>query len=134
MSSLRQQINEIHEQIKVNLDETVLVLSDQASLFVILKYVIECLETHSEFKGEDKTYVAEKVLRKFVEEMQGLTIETRDMFFMMIDSGAVRETVHLVIDASKGNINVNKRHNYFMKCLGCLFSVGTNLSKKHTNK
>ena len=132
--SIRKQIDDIYNEVKLNLNNASLVLTDQKSLFQILKYIIECIEKHDELKGEDKTLISERVVRMFIQNKEDITIETREMFLMMVDSGAIRETIHLIIAASKGNIDVNKKRKFAMSCLSCLFTTGSSLSKQHTKK
>ncbi len=77
------------------------------TLIIILKYAIEIVEL-SELKGTEQRDMSIRLIRAIItdspvdEKKKAICIE-------LIDSGALAQTIDLVIDATKGRIQVNQR-------------------------
>ena len=75
------------------------------SIHLIIKTVIEVIEG-SPIKGSEQKTLALKILRQLFIDFTDDDIEST--LINLLDSGAIGNIIDLVIDASKGKINVNK--------------------------
>jgi hypothetical protein len=76
------------------------------SLMLIVKYAMEVVEL-VDLKGSEQRELALRLVRRVVQDAP-ISDEKEQLCLDMIDSGAVGQTIDLVIDATNGHVNVNQ--------------------------
>ena len=76
------------------------------SLIFVLKYAMEIIEL-SELKGSEQKEMALRLIKSVVND-SSMSEERKKLCVEMIDSGALGQTIDLVIDATKGRIQINQ--------------------------
>lgn len=75
------------------------------NIHVIVKIVMEIVEI-TELKGTEQKEFCIKLLKKlFIEFTEN---ETEDILLTLIDNGMIGNMIDLIVDASKGKLNINK--------------------------
>ena len=77
------------------------------TLMIIMKYAMEVIEI-SELKGSEQKEMSIRLIRSVVSD-SSLEAEKKSICLQMIDSGALGQTIDLIIDATKGRIQVNQK-------------------------
>lgn len=72
------------------------------TIMIIVKYAMEIIEL-TELKGIEQKEIAIKLIKKLVEDLK----IDENIINGIIDSGALSVTIDLIVDASKGNLNLN---------------------------
>ena len=76
------------------------------NFMTIVRFAMEIVEL-SELKGEEQKNMAIRLVRQVVVDAP-ISDEKEKLLLNMIDQGVLGNTVDLVVDASKGNLNINK--------------------------
>ena len=76
------------------------------TLIFVLKYAMEIIEL-SELKGADQKDMAIRLVKAVVTE-SSIEEGRKKVCLDIIESGALAQTIDLVIEATKGNININQ--------------------------
>tara|TARA_A100001011_G_scaffold229208_1_gene237345 strand:- start:283 stop:624 length:342 start_codon:yes stop_codon:yes gene_type:complete len=84
------------------------------NFMVILRFAMEVVEV-TQLKGSAQKELAIRLVRQIVVEAP-ITDEKEKLLLDMIDQGVLGNTVDLVVDASKGNVNIN---NVVKVATGC---------------
>ena len=84
------------------------------NIMTILKFAMEIVET-TELKGEDQKALCIKLLRDVIVEAP-IADENEKFLLDMIDNGMVGNTIDLIIEATKGEININKVEKIGTSC------------------
>ena len=84
------------------------------NIMTILKFAMEIVET-TELKGEDQKALCIKLLRDVVVEAP-IADEKERFLLNMIDNGTIGNTIDLIIDATKGELNVNAAKQVAQNC------------------
>ena len=127
---INKKLNELKIIIKQNtlkyLDKTKISVD---TLNIVIKFVIESIEKTS-LKGTKQKELAIEIIRSLVndliEDRSELTTEKK-LLLAIIDSGSLGNTIDLIIDASNGNININKLKKTSILC--CLNMIPYLLKK-----
>ena len=77
------------------------------TLMIIMKYAMEVIEI-SELKGSEQKEMSIRLIRSVVSD-SSLEADKKSICLQMIDSGALGQTIDLIIDATKGRIQVNQK-------------------------
>ena len=72
----------------------------------IVRFAMEVVEL-SELKGEEQKNMAIRLVRQVIVDAP-ISDDKEKLLLDMIDQGVLGNTVDLVVDASKGNLNINK--------------------------
>ena len=75
------------------------------NLMIIVKYAMEIIEV-TELKGVEQKEMAIKLVKKLVSD-SNLSDNITSVLNEIIDSGALSVTIDLIVDATKGKININ---------------------------
>ena len=75
------------------------------NLMIIVKYAMEIIEV-TELKGVEQKEMAIKLVKKLVTD-SNLSDNITSVLNEIIDSGALSVTIDLIVDATKGKININ---------------------------
>lgn len=75
------------------------------NLMIIVKYAMEIIEV-TELKGAEQKEMAIKLVKKFVNDSK-LNYNITSTLNHIINSGALSVTIDLIVDATKGKININ---------------------------
>ena len=75
------------------------------NLIIILKYAMEIIEV-TELKGVEQKEMAIKLVKKLVNDSD-LSDNVVSSINDIIDSGALSVTIDLIVDATRGKININ---------------------------
>ena len=97
------QFDECMKNLKNRLGETEVCLEN---LMDVLRFAMEVVEV-TQLKGSAQKELAINLVRTLVVEAP-VSDEKEKLMLDMIDRGVLGNTVDLVIDASKGNLDVNK--------------------------
>ena len=117
------------EKVKYLLNSTNLTV---LNLHTIIKAVMEIVEA-TPIKGTEQKTFALKILREIIDEK--VIEEEEVMLLVLIDNGTVGNLIDLVVDASKGKLNVNAIAETTAGCLlGCLPYCMTKTKKKKVIK
>jgi hypothetical protein len=100
MSELREKV----EGIEINAD----------TIIEILKYAMEVVEL-SKAKGKAQRDLAIKLVRKLIVDAP-IADEKEKLLLDLIDNGILANTVELVVDASKGEVDVNSAAKVAVGC------------------
>ena len=84
------------------------------TVITILKYAMEVVEL-SKAKGEAQRELAIKLVRKVVVDAP-IADEKEKLLLDLIDNGILANTVDLVVDASRGDIDVNNAAKVAVGC------------------
>lgn len=102
--------NEALKEVKYLLDKTNINLMNLPS---ILKSVMEVVD-NIPLSGADKKIYAIKILREIIDEKT--YGEEEAVLLLLIDNGTVANMIDLVIDATRGNLNINALGNTVGSC------------------
>ena len=88
------------------------------TVHLVIKYIMELTED-TPFKGENRKEFALKVMREvFIDLTEG---EDEKILLKLLDDGVISNMIDLIIDASKGKLNINTAINTSYTCLSlCL--------------
>lgn len=96
-------LEEILPMLKVKFKDTEV---NAENLITILRFAMEIVET-TEAKGEEQKKLAIKLVRQMIVDAP-IKDEKETLLLNIIDNGILSSTIDLVVDASKGNVNINK--------------------------
>ena len=89
-----------------------------STIHLIIKYVIEELD-NSELKGAEKKEIALKLIREIIKDLTDGEDEKK--LITMLDDGTISNLIDLIIDATKGKLNVNIIAETSISCIAkCL--------------
>ena len=115
------------EMVQLALDEVKKTMGDvgisPGTLMLVVKYVMEAVEGKP-VKGEAQKKLALAILKRLVED-SGMEESEKELCLSMIRSGVIGNTIDLVVDASRGNININQAANVTVGCIGACFQAFT---------
>ena len=97
----------VYENSLSNLKEKIgdLVISTE-TIVLVLKYAMEVVEV-TELKGKEQKDLAIKLVRVVVVEAP-ISDENEKLLLDMIDNNILGNTVDLIVEASRGNLDINK--------------------------
>lgn len=75
------------------------------TLSIVIKHVMEVVE-NTPVKGKDQMNYALLIISDLANELENGKEKT--LLIEMLDNGSIRDTIELVVDASKGNLKINK--------------------------
>ena len=99
------------------------------SLVLVVKYAMEVVEL-VDLKGSEQRELALRLVRRVVQDAP-ISDEKEKLCLDMIDSGAVGQTIDLVIDATNGHVNVNQVARI---AENCCFTFLSSRKRKHRVK
>jgi len=76
------------------------------TIIKVLRFAMEVVEAAPNFKGPAQRDLAIKLVRQIVVEAP-ISDEKEKLLLDMIDQGILSHTIELVIDASKGKLDIN---------------------------
>tara|TARA_B100000686_G_C16173920_1_gene657663 strand:- start:177 stop:509 length:333 start_codon:yes stop_codon:yes gene_type:complete len=90
-----------------------------SNIMTFVKYAMEIIEL-SHLKGPQQKDAVLKLLTTFITNTNTINDDTRQTLLNLIQNGTVANTIELVVEASKGNLNINQEHlTAISKCCGC---------------
>lgn len=98
---------------------------------LLMKLIIRCMEIveMTNFKGSEQTDLVIDILIKILETDGLISPHKEELYiFLTKDAGMI---ISIIVDASKGKININKLKPFINIVINCLFSC---LKKKQQNK
>ena len=112
-------IKNIYEKILIKVKEKMSVMKLRSStLHLIIKYVMEEIE-ESPVKGTEQKEMALKILRELVVDLT--ENEDEKVLTQLLDDGTISNMIDLIVDATKGKLNINKLgkvgYGCFKSCL-----------------
>lgn len=109
------------------LEEKGIKIVSEQTLMQALPIVIECVETvkDDDITGKDKKELAIRIL-KFILDKTSVSGGKKTVLLDLINGGALDITIDIIIDASKGKFELNRKtRNKLFMCLGsCFKSLG----------
>ena len=98
-------IKNIYEKILIKVKEKMSVMKLRSStLHLIIKYVMEEIE-ESPVKGTEQKEMALKILRELVVDLT--ENEDEKVLTQLLDDGTISNMIDLIVDATKGKLNIN---------------------------
>lgn len=91
---------------------------NSSSLMIIVRYAMEIVEV-TKVKGSDQKRMVIELLRDLFngdENDLPISDDEKELCLRLINNGSVSETIDIIIDATKGKIDVNKIVNVSKKC------------------
>jgi hypothetical protein len=124
-------MKEIYSSTLEKLKEKVSVINVRSStLHLIIKYVIELVE-ETPIKGTEQKEMALKLIRELIKDLTDGADEAT--LTKLLDDGTISNMIDLIVDASKGRVNINTVVDVSTGCInGCLpylFSSSRNKKK-----
>ena len=103
-------------------------ISDQSSLVKIMRIAMECVELirDERVKGSEKKNIVLKILA-FLVEKSSLDKDKKNLLRSIIGGGSLETTIDIIIDASKGQFELNRKTK--RKLLLCMSECLTGASK-----
>jgi hypothetical protein len=104
-----------------------LTIVNQNDIFKIVPLVMEVIETIKREKksGNSKKEIALEVIVMLVQH-SSINEVKRNFLFEIIDNGSVSTTIDLLVDASRGNLEINRKTGRkLIKCLGSCFTTAS---------
>ena len=120
------QVKDLMKQHKVH-------IRTQESIVKVMRIAMECVELirDKKLKGKDKKAIVLKVLRFLVEE-SGTSKDRKKFLCDIIEGGTLETSIDFIIDASRGNFQLNKKtKRKLLSCLGSCLVSASNSCKKH---
>lgn len=101
---------------------------NEKSIMNIVVFAMEIIEKNVITKNINKKEFALKIIQKVVEEATLPNTQTQLTLLLLLNSGIVSNTIDLLIDATHGNIDINKIQKSCWQCFFTCFQK--NNSKK----
>ena len=103
-------------------------IKNQNDLFKLVPLVMEVVETIKREKksGSSKKEIALEVIILLLQQAPINEVK-RNLLFELIDNGSISTTIDLLVDASQGRLELNRKTG--RKCLKCLGSCLTTTSR-----
>jgi hypothetical protein len=76
------------------------------SVMLCVRYAMEIVEL-SELKGEDQKRMVIELMRELI-KLSNVDNDTSDKILFFVNENVLNDIIELVVDATKGNININK--------------------------
>tara|TARA_B100001540_G_C15720478_1_gene602779 strand:+ start:596 stop:1039 length:444 start_codon:yes stop_codon:yes gene_type:complete len=76
-----------------------------STLSIVIKHTMEVIE-NTPVKGKAQLNYALLIIRDLVNELEDSDEKT--LLIQMLDNGGIKDTIELVVDASKGKLKINK--------------------------
>ena len=105
-------------KLKVNLKDTSL---EPFNLHIILKYVMEAVE-NTPLKGEEQKNFALNLIRELI-NAQSDNDDKKLAMLTLLDNGTIGSMIDLIVDATKGKLDVNKLKNFGFNCFTVCFPL-----------
>jgi hypothetical protein len=94
------------------------------TIISVLKFAMEIVETTT-LKGKAQNEMVNKLVKQVVKEAP-IADDKEKLLLDMIDNGILTQTIDLVVDASKGEVNVNSAAKV---AVGCCWSIMSSKKK-----
>ena len=95
---------------------------NEKSIMNIVVFAMEIIEKNVITKNINKKEFALKIIQKVVEEATLPNTQTQLTLLLLLNSGIVSNTIDLLIDATHGNIDINKIQKSCWQCFFTCFS------------
>ena len=82
-------------------------IENEHSILYVLRITMECIEVH-DLEGINKKDLAESVVKKLIDESK-LDDQKKQFCIQLVDAGVMGQTMDLVVSATKGELNINKK-------------------------
>lgn len=102
------------------------------SLILIVKYAMEVVEM-TELKGTEQREFALRLIKRVIIDAP-LNDDDEEFCLDMVNSGAVGQTIDLVVDATNGQLNVNSAVRLAENCCFTFLSSRKNRRSKRQNR
>lgn len=113
-------VNDVLEQLKEQLVQKDLEVSP-ATIMVIVREAMELVESTA-LKGIQQKELVNELLLRLVEEATQLSEGQQELCRELVNSGIINETIELVVDATKGKLNVNTLRDVAEETASCCFA------------
>ena len=105
------------DELKLKLDGTIV---SQKNFMLIVRYVMEIVEG-APIKGSAQKDLAVEVLTLFVKD-SNMDGAEKEACLALLASGTVESTIDLIVDASRGRLNINAASEVAVGCLSTCLS------------
>lgn len=113
-------VNDVLGQLKEQLVQKDLEVSP-ATIMVIVREAMELVESTA-LKGIQQKELVNELLLRLVEEATQLSEGQQELCRELVNSGIINETIELVVDATKGKLNVNTLRDVAEETASCCFA------------
>ena len=87
------------------------------NIMIYVKYAMELVEL-TNLKGAEQKQMVIDIIRKIVKE-SNLSVENESICLDFIESGTLSQTIDIIVDATKGRIDINKPTSLIKRVLLC---------------
>ena len=113
------------EKVRGKLLEKAQKLEDEHSLFMVLRVTMEAIEVEK-IKDMNKRQIAETILKELINEAE-MSDDKKEICVNLVNCGAIGDTINLVVSATKGELELNKKtRKNLLSCLGKCISSANN--------
>lgn len=81
---------------------------------LVVKYAMEIVEL-TELKGNEQKIMVINIIKKLVEE-SNMDNEKKSLCLLLINNGTVESTIDMIVDATKGKLNINMKRKIKKYC------------------
>ena len=108
-------IQDLFENILLKLKVKVSAINIESnSLHLIIKYVMESVE-ETPIKGSEQKEMAVKLIKALIMDLANE--EEKDILIKLINDGTIGNMIDLIVDATKGRLNINNAVKVTSRCL-----------------
>jgi len=106
------------------------------NLALVINFTLHAVED-APVKGPQQLNYALMVIKKLINDLNDS--DEKKCLTMLYNNGSIKDTIQMVVDATKGKLNINKvsdvvNNSCLPLCIGYLFTKINNNNNKHNNK
>lgn len=109
--------NDMYKSLRTQLGDITLTVQ---TIMPALKSAMEIVELSS-LKGSDQKDMVNKLIKKLIRNTDGISDNDRLFLIEIVDKDIINQTVDLVVDATVGDIKINKKK--VTRCCTSFFKV-----------
>lgn len=80
----------------------------------VVKYAMEIVEL-TELKGNEQKIMVISIVKKIIQDSD-MEMESKSLCLLLIDNGTVENTIDMLVDATKGKLNINIKRKIKKYC------------------
>jgi hypothetical protein len=106
----------------------------------LVSLVMQTVEDIKDMSGKEKRMVVVNIMAEIAKGADGVAGTSDDLLphkvvlaiKAMIEHDVLNSTIDIIVDATKGKLNINKMQNCVFSFIGCLRDVGCSKSKRQS--
>ena len=111
-------LTNIYQITLIKLKEKVSVIDIRPStIALVIKYVMEIVE-ETPLKGVEQKELSIKLIREIIKDLTDG--EDEKVLLKLLEDGTISNMIDLIVDATKGKLNINSIHDVTLVASGCI--------------